>query len=125
MRDTVKRLCAGSSDTIPTFLLPVVRDNLSAGRSVRLSAAVVAAWARYDEGIDEQGESIEVIDRRREPLMAAAARHGEDPLAFLRDRTLFGSLVDEPRFTGPYLEALDSLHRLGARATVERLALRG
>ena len=121
VRDTVARLCAESSDRIPTWLLPVVRENLAAGRSVRLSAAVVASWARYDEGVDEQGEPIEVVDRLREPLMAAAARHGEDPLAFLRDRSLFGDLVDEPRFVEPYAWALDSLHRVGARATLEAL----
>ncbi|CAA9336142.1 MAG: Multiple polyol-specific dehydrogenase, partial [uncultured Frankineae bacterium] len=49
------------------------------------------------------------------------ARHEEDPLAFLRDRSLFGDLVDEPRFVEPYAWALDSLHRVGARATLEAL----
>ena len=121
VKDTVARLCAESSDRIPTWLLPVVRENLAAGRPVRLSAAVVASWARYAEGVDEQGEPIEVVDRLREPLMAAAARHGDDPLAFLRDRSLFGDLVDEPRFVEPYLRALDALHRVGARATLEAL----
>jgi mannitol 2-dehydrogenase len=121
VKDTVARLCAQSSDRIPTFLLPVVRENLAAGRPVRLSAAIVASWARYAEGVDEQGEPIEVVDRLRTPLMRAAARHGEDPLAFLRDRALFGDLVDDPRFVEPYTEALDALHRVGARATLEAL----
>jgi len=121
VRDTVARLCAESSDRIPTWLLPVVRENLAAGRSVRLSAAIVASWARYDEGVDEQGEPIEVVDRLREPLMAAAARHPQDRLAFLRDRSLFGDLVDDPRFVEPYAWALDHLHRVGARATLEAL----
>ena len=44
VRDPVARLCAESSDRIPKFLLPVIRENLSAGRDVRLSAAVVASW---------------------------------------------------------------------------------
>ena len=121
VRDTVARLCAESSDRIPKWLLPVVRRNLQAGRSVRLAATVVASWARYAEGVDEQGEPITVVDRLREPLMAAAARHGEDPLSFLRDRSLFGDLVDEPRFVEPYRWAIDSLHAVGARATLEAL----
>ena len=121
VKDTVARLCAESSDRIPTWLLPVVRENLAAGRPVRLSAAVVASWARYAEGVDEQGEPIEVVDRLREPLMRAAARHREDPLAFLRDRSLFGDLVDEPRFVEAYTAALEALHRVGARATLEAL----
>ena len=51
--------------------------------------------------------------------MARARRYPEDPLAFLSDRDLFGDLRDDERFTTVYLEALDSLHRRGARATLE------
>jgi mannitol 2-dehydrogenase len=118
VRDTVARLCAESSDRIPTWLLPVVRANLAHGGQVQRAALVVASWARYAEGTDEQGEPITVVDRLTDRLRAAAGRHGKDPLAFLRDRDLFGDLVDEPRFTAPYLTALDSLHRVGARATL-------
>jgi mannitol 2-dehydrogenase len=80
---------------------------------------VVASWARYAEGVDERGEPIEVVDGRREEVMARARAQSEDPLAFLRDPSLFANLVEEPRFTAPYLEALRMLHERGARATVE------
>jgi mannitol 2-dehydrogenase len=126
VRDTVARLCFGSSDRIPKWLLPVVRENLAAGRGVRLGAAVVASWARYAEGTDDQGRPLEVADRLADRVQAAAAQQwgpdGErDGLAFLRDRELFGDLVDDERFTGPYLEALRSFHERGARATLEGL----
>ena len=123
VRDTVARLCAESSDRIPTWLLPVVRENLAHGGQVHRAALVVAAWARYAEAIDEQGEPITVVDRLAERVQAAAACQHDDPLAFLRDRELFGDLVDEPRFTAPYLAALGSLHRVGARATLQALQL--
>ena len=119
VRDTLARLAFDGSERLPKWLLPVVRDNLSTGGEVRRSAAVVAGWARYSEGEDEQGERIEIADRRRDPLMAAARRQGEDPLAFIADRDLFGDLVDDERFTSPYLAALASLHQHGARATLE------
>ncbi|WP_375423913.1 mannitol dehydrogenase family protein [uncultured Friedmanniella sp.] len=121
VRDTVARLCAESSDRIPKWLLPVIRSNLAAGRPVRLSAAVVAAWARYAEGVDEQGGPITIVDRFADQLQALAGRQHEEPLAFLGLRDLFGDLDQEPVFTAAYLEALDSLHQHGARATVERL----
>jgi mannitol 2-dehydrogenase len=121
VRDTVARLCAESSDRIPKWLLPVVRDNLAAGGEIRRSAAVVASWARYAEGVDEQGQPIEVVDQRKEALMSAARRQREDPLAFLADRDLFGDLADDERFTSHYLAALRSLHMHGARATLEAL----
>jgi mannitol 2-dehydrogenase len=121
VRDTVARLCAESSDRIPKWLLPVIRENLAAGRDVRLAAAVVASWARYAEGIDEQGEPITVVDRLADSLTAVAQTQRSEPLAFVANRELFGDLVDDPGFTGPYLATLESLHRHGARATLESL----
>jgi len=122
VRDTVARLCAESSDRIPKWLLPVIRENLAAGREVPLSAAVVASWARYAEGVDEEGQDITVVDRMADRLTADAQRQRTDPLAFVANRELFGDLVDDEGFTSPYLAALSSLHRNGARATLEALA---
>jgi mannitol 2-dehydrogenase len=102
-------------------LLPVIRENLATGGEIRRSAAVVASWARYCEGVDEEGQPIEVMDRGRDRLMANARRQREDPLAFLADRGLFGDLVDDERFTAHYRAALDSLYARGARATLETL----
>jgi mannitol 2-dehydrogenase len=38
---------------------------------------------------------------------------------------VFGDLVDEPRFVEPYLWTLASLHRHGARATLQALLHEG
>jgi mannitol 2-dehydrogenase len=119
IRDTLARLCAESSDRIPKWLVPVISAQLASGGSVRRSALVVASWARYAEGTDEQGVPIDVVDRRRADVMARAIAQREDPLAFLRDPDLFGDLASEPRFTEPYAEALASLHAVGARKTLE------
>jgi mannitol 2-dehydrogenase len=119
VRDTLARLCAESSDRIPKWLLPVVRQNLAAGGDIACSALVVAAWARYAEGVDEQGQPIEVVDRLSEQLTAAARRQREEPLAFIADRDLFGDLVDDERFVTAYADALASLHEHGARETLE------
>jgi mannitol 2-dehydrogenase len=124
VRDTVARLCAESSDRIPKWLLPVIQENLAASRDVILSAAVVASWARYAEGVDEQGEPIKVVDRLADTLQQIAAQQRDDPLAFVKNRELFGDLAAEPAFTEPYLNTLNSLHSKGARATLEALATR-
>jgi mannitol 2-dehydrogenase len=121
IRDTLARLAFDGSERIPKWLLPAVRENLAAGREIRRSAAVVASWARYCEGVDEQGRPIEVMDRRRDSLMGRARRQREDPLAFLTDRELFGDLVDDERFTESYRATLTSLRERGARATLEAL----
>jgi mannitol 2-dehydrogenase len=124
MRDTLARLCAESSDRIPKFLLPVLRTNLASGGPIELCVAVLAGWARYAEGVGEDGAPIEVVDPRRDSLMAAARRQGEDPLAFVSDRGLFGDLVDDERFAATYRTTLELIRGRGTRATLEAL-LRG
>jgi mannitol 2-dehydrogenase len=121
VRDTIARLCAESSDRIPKWLLPVVRKQLANGGEIRRSAAVVASWARYAEGVDEAGQPIEVVDRLRDSLMRAARRQREDPDAFIANRHVFGDLVDKKPFVTAYRSALASLHQRGARATLESL----
>jgi mannitol 2-dehydrogenase len=121
VRDTVARLCAESSDRIPKWVLPVIREQLANGGEIRRSAAVVASWARYAEGIDEEGQPIEVVDRLRDTLMAAARRQRADPDAFIANRDVFGDLVDQKPFVAAYRAALASLYQRGARATLESL----
>jgi mannitol 2-dehydrogenase len=121
VRDTIARLCAESSDRIPKWLLPVVRLQLDTGGEIRRSAAVVASWARYAEGVDEQGEPIEVVDRLADTLVPLARRQRADPGVFIENRQLFGDLAANERFRTAYLIALASLHEHGARATLESL----
>ena len=121
IRDTIARLCAESSDRIPKWLLPVVREQLAAGGEIRRSAAVVASWARYAEGVDEAGQPIEVVDRLRDSLMQLARRQREDPDVFIANREIFGDLIDKKPFVSAYRSALASLHERGARATLESL----
>jgi mannitol 2-dehydrogenase len=121
IRDTLARLAFDGSERITKWLLPVIRENLASGGEIRRSAAVVAAWARYCEGVDEEGRPIDIADRRRDRLVANARRQREDPLAFLADRDLFGDLVDDERFTTHYRAVLTSLYERGARATIEAL----
>jgi mannitol 2-dehydrogenase len=121
IRDTIARLCAESSDRIPKWVLPVIRFQLANGGRVAHAAAIVASWARYAEGKDEQGQPIEIVDRRRDEVMALAARQTTDPVAFLANRELFGDLSANERFVEAYLFALRSLHERGARRTLEAL----
>ena len=121
VRDTLARLCAESSDRIPKWLVPVIRTNLEKGGEIERSALVVASWARYAEGVDEQGEPIQVVDQLKD-RQAAAARQKDEPLAFVQDEQLFGELAASERFAEAYTRWLGSLHEVGARVTLERLA---
>jgi mannitol 2-dehydrogenase len=121
VRDTVARLCAYSSDRIPKWLLPVIRDNLATGGPIRLASATVASWARYAEGVGERGEPIEVIDNLADSLVPVARAQRQHPTAFIENPALFEDLARVPRFVEAYGWALDSLHSRGARATLDTL----
>ena len=121
VRDTVARLCAESSDRIPKWLIPVIRDRLAHGASVEFSAAIVASWARYAEGIDETGAPIDVVDPLRTELQALAHQQRAEPRAFIANRRLFGDLADVEAFAIPYTRALERLHRDGAAATLQAM----
>lgn len=121
IRDTVARLCAESSDRIPKWLLPVIRKNLETGGQIRLATAVVASWARYAEGVDEQGEPIDIVDGLKDSLVPLAQKQKDDPTAFIANRAVFGDLIDDERFVAEFTEQLASLHSIGARATLESL----
>lgn len=122
VRDTLARLCAESSDRIPKWLVPVIRDQLAKGGKVTRSAAIVASWARYAEAIDEQGEPITVVDPLKDQLIPIAKSQRENPLAFIQNESLFGDLAKNESFRTDYLAALNSLFANGAHKTVAALA---
>src|SRR5664279_5250054 len=124
VRDTLARLCAESSDRIPKWVLPVIRDQLAVDGDISRATLVVAAWARYAEAVDEQADPITVVDRLSDQLSAAAKAQRRNPTAFIEQRDLFGDLADDPRFVTAYTAALDSLHKHGALATVTAITVR-
>lgn len=120
VRDTIARLAAETSDRIPKFVLPTILAQLEAGGPIDAGALIIASWARYAEGIDEEGQEIEVVDRRKDEILAAAADKS-DPLAFLRNEDLFGDLAQNERFTERYQYYLELLREKGARAALADL----
>ena len=122
VRDTLARLCAESSDRIPKWLVPVIREQLARGGDVTRSAAIVASWARYAEGIDEEGNEIVVVDPLKARLAPIAKSQRSNPLAFIQNESLFGDLAKNETFSTAYLAALNSLFENGAHKTVQALA---
>jgi mannitol 2-dehydrogenase len=121
IRDTLSRLCAESSDRIPKWVLPVLRYNLEHDGPISHTTAIVAAWGRYVEGVDEQGRPIEVVDRLAPEITAAARRSAHEPLALLSLTQLFGDLARSERFTAAYTATLERLHGVGVARTLPAL----
>ncbi|GAA2016435.1 mannitol dehydrogenase family protein [Nakamurella flavida] len=122
LRDPITRICEDTSNRIPRFLLPTVRDQLAQHGPVTICAAVVAGWARYAQGTDEQGRPIDVQDPRSAVVTPAARAESTVPGSFLGLTEIFGDLGDRPAFADRFREAFAELESAGTRALVRRLA---
>ncbi|MCO5227605.1 MAG: mannitol dehydrogenase family protein [Thermomicrobiales bacterium] len=98
--DTLARLAVDASDRIPKFVLPAVRDNLAAGRSVRYGAMLVASWAEYLQTANPES----IVDTMRDTMLAYLAEG-----RFLECADVFGELGGSAEFTTVYHEELARL----------------
>jgi len=121
IKDQLSRICADTSGRIPKFLLPVVRDQITNGGSSPICAAIVASWARYAEGFDENGASINVIDPMKEEITAAVKAEANNPGAFLRITSIFGELGSNKEFLSQYISARETIHKVGVRGLLKSL----
>ncbi len=124
IKDKVARICLQSSAKIPKFLIPTILDQIKAGGPVDCSALVIAAWCRYCEGFDEDGNKYTVEDDLNVILREKALYSHQDPLSFLRIEIIFGDLIHSKKFTEAYASALQCLYQKGVIACLkEKYAL--
>jgi mannitol 2-dehydrogenase len=111
IKDSVGRICMESSAKLPKFLIATIHENLATGGSIEFATWVIAAWCYYnDKGIDRHGHPIEIIDDMSSELHQAAKQTTIDPLAFIRQESLFGNLIKNERFTKLYTEVVHKLY---------------
>lgn len=111
IKDSVTRICAESSAKLPKFLIATIHDTIATGGSIRFATLVIAAWCYYsDKRIDNNGQPIEVIDAMSTKLQQSAQQTAADPLAFIRQESLFGDLIDNERFTKLYAEMVQKIY---------------
>jgi len=114
IKDSVSRICSESSAKLPKFLIPTVHENLAAGGSIKFATLIIAAWCYYsDKQVDQNGEPLEIIDALKDELHTIAKETSNDPLAFVKQESLFGELAENERFTNCYTAMLKQLYSTG------------
>jgi mannitol 2-dehydrogenase len=116
--DTISRLAQDGSNRQPKFILPSTADRLQAGKSVNGLALVSALWCRYFAGTSDSGRTITFNDVNADRLHKAALAARQDPLAFLGERDIFGTVADSPVFRQRFAAHLTSLWSRGTRTTL-------
>jgi len=122
IKDQVQRIAQDGSSKIANQMVPIIQENIAAGRSVLRSAALVGAYIQYMSGVDEQGAPISIQDPLLDvlqPLAREACAKG-DASAFVA--AAFGEdLSSQGAFMQPLQEFLVSFKKQGVRKTLQFL----
>ncbi len=111
IKDNLARICLESSAKLPKFLIPTIHENLARGGSIKYASLVIAAWCLYsDKGRNRHGVELDIVDEMKVELHQAAMGTEDDPLAFIRLKTIFGDLASNQVFTGLYAEMVQALY---------------
>ena len=112
IKDSVSRICSESSAKLPKFLIETLQENLADNRSIEFATMVIATWCYYsDRQVDKEGQPLEVIDAMNTELQKAAQQTTSDPLAFIRQESLFGNLASNKRFTDLYSKMVLKIYK--------------
>lgn len=106
INDQLFRICQESSGKIPLFVLPTVKHQLKNEKKVQKAAFVIAAWAKYNDGVDDNDNQYDIIDTKSGSLIRAAALSIQNPIKFLEMKSIFEDLSENEVFSNYYLEAL-------------------
>jgi mannitol 2-dehydrogenase len=111
--DTERRLCLDGSNRQPKFVVPVIADNLKAGRSITGLALESALWCRYCYGTTESGNIIEPNDPSWDRLQSLAREAKSEPLRWLSMDDIYGDTARAPQFASAFEAALRSVWESG------------
>jgi mannitol 2-dehydrogenase len=117
--DTERRLAFDGSNRQPKFIVPVIADNLKAGRSIKGLALESALWCRYCHGETDSGKVTEPNDPSWDRLQTLARAAKSDPRQWLTMDDVYGDVAKSEVFQSAFRDALTSLWTKGTAATLK------
>jgi mannitol 2-dehydrogenase len=117
--DTERRLCLDGSNRQPKFIVPVIADNLKAGRNISGLALESALWCRYCYGVSDSGKAIEPNDPDWDRLQALSRDAKDDPLTWLTMEDIYGEVAKDETFRVAFADWLRMLWHVGTAKTLE------
>ena len=120
--DQLERVCSDGSSKFPKFTVPTINRLIADGQETERAALVVAAWALYLKGVDENGDSYRIPDPRAEFCQALVADDGLISQRLLSVEEIFGTAIPESaEFVAAFERCFNSLREVGVTKTLERL----
>ncbi|WP_276168201.1 mannitol dehydrogenase family protein [Zobellia alginiliquefaciens] len=121
IKDQIDRICSESSAKIPIFILPTVNAQLENDGPIEHAAFVIAAWAIYSAGVDEQGNPLNIKDALESLLKEKALVAKDSPASFLEIESVFGKLNQSKRFVDSYSAAYQNILKYGVEECVTQM----
>jgi len=125
IKDQIDRICSESSAKIPIFILPTVKAQLKENGPIEYAAFVIAAWAIYSLGLDENGKSLNIKDAMAEVLYNKAVAAKGKPVLFLEIETIFGDLKESTIFVKAFTNTYQNILSHGVEKCIIDINLNG
>jgi mannitol 2-dehydrogenase len=120
--DQLERVCSDGSSKFPKFTVPTINRLIADGRETERAALVVAAWALYLKGVDENGDRYSIPDPRAGFCQALVADDGLISQRLLGVEEIFGTAIPEStEFVAAFERCFNSLREVGVTRTLERV----
>lgn len=123
--DQLERVCSDGSSKFPKFTVPTINRLIADNAELDRAALVVAAWALYLRGVDENGDRFRIPDPRAEFCQSLVEE--DDGLAdrLLGREEIFGNHIGRsPAFREAFDRNLLRLTTLGVSGTLDLLLTR-
>jgi mannitol 2-dehydrogenase len=123
--DQLERVCSDGSSKFPKFTVPTINRLIADGAELDRAALVVAAWALYLKGIDENGDSYRIPDPRAEFCQSLVEEDEGLAERLLGREEIFGTQIPgSPAFRDAFERNLMRLRTLGVSGTLDLLLTR-
>lgn len=120
--DQLERVCSDGSSKFPKFTVPTINRLIADGLEVKRAALVVAAWALYLKGVDENGDTYSIPDPRATFCQALVADDGLISQRLLGVEEIFGTAIPQSvEFVAAFEWCCDSLRDVGVTRTLEQV----
>ena len=120
--DQLERVCSDGSSKFPKFTIPTINRLIADGRETRRAALVVAAWALYLKGVDENGDTYSIPDPRAAFCQALVTEDALMTARLLAVEEIFGTAIPRSaEFVAAFEWCCNSLREVGVTRTLERV----
>jgi mannitol 2-dehydrogenase len=120
--DQLERVCSDGSSKFPKFTLPTINRLIADGCETKRAALVVAAWALFLKGVDENGDTYSIPDPRAAFCQALVADDVLITQRLLAVEEIFGTAIPHSaEFVAAFEWCCNSLRDVGVTRTLERV----